>query len=294
MRSMLRIVLMVPLLFVVFSTPGSQAQCPGRPADAGICDTLYVEVWDHDNLYCGEPRLVRVPIRVTHDVPDPAVDSISGFTIPLCYTNTNPAKYCSLSSFWNSKPLMVPDLLYRSIFRHLPDMDNPEEHNRMLDIVAMNPVGVWDFLSLDLGDEVSHFWLTTVALGSMDQLWWEGSRVLLATMTFGVEDTTTVCIDSCFWPPSNHLAFCNSLAQTYIPRHNLPYCFSMTYPGRGDCDGNGQIDIGDVLFLLNYLFKKGPAPAFDYLGDANSDGILDVGDAVYLLGYLFRGGPPPG
>jgi hypothetical protein len=113
-------------------------------------------------------------------------------------------------------------------------------------------------------------------------------------MTFMVEDTTSICIDTCFWPPSSPLAFSNSAAETCIPRSNLPYCFSVTYPGRGDVNGDGMINLEDVLFLLNYLFKGGSAPAFAYLGDANSDEIVDLGDVVYLLGYIFRGGPPPG
>jgi hypothetical protein len=96
-------------------------------------------------------------MRVTHDLPDPQVDSISGFVLPLCYTNTNPSKYCSLSSFWNSTPMIVPDFMYRCIFRHLPDMDHPEERNRMLDLNS-NFINGWDFMFLDLGDGVSYFW----------------------------------------------------------------------------------------------------------------------------------------
>jgi hypothetical protein len=28
-------------------------------------------------------------------------------------------------------------------------------------------------------------------------------------------------------------------------------------------------------------------------GDANSDGVVGPGDVVFLINYLFRGGPPP-
>ena len=28
-------------------------------------------------------------------------------------------------------------------------------------------------------------------------------------------------------------------------------------------------------------------------GDANGDGEVNVGDAVYLISYVFKGGPPP-
>jgi hypothetical protein len=63
---------------------------------------------------------------------------------------------------------------------------------------------------------------------------------------------------------------------------------------RGDCNENGEIDAGDVIYLINYLFKDGPAPDPLEIGDVNYDGVVGAGDAVYLLNYLFRNGPPPG
>jgi hypothetical protein len=62
----------------------------------------------------------------------------------------------------------------------------------------------------------------------------------------------------------------------------------------GDCNGDGAIDIGDVVHLLNYLFIGGPAPKPLPAGDANCDGMINVGDAIYLANYVFIGGPPPG
>jgi hypothetical protein len=63
---------------------------------------------------------------------------------------------------------------------------------------------------------------------------------------------------------------------------------------RGDANADGAIDLDDAVYILNYLFKAGPAPFPFDAGDANCDGIIDVRDAVYLLNYLFKGGPPPG
>jgi hypothetical protein len=63
---------------------------------------------------------------------------------------------------------------------------------------------------------------------------------------------------------------------------------------RGDPNGDGVIDISDVVYLLNYLFVHGPAPVpiLD-AGDATCDGVVDASDVVYLLNYLFVSGPPP-
>jgi hypothetical protein len=62
---------------------------------------------------------------------------------------------------------------------------------------------------------------------------------------------------------------------------------------RGDVNGDGIINIGDVVYLVSYLYKGGPAPDPEWVGDANSDGIVNIGDVVYLVSYLYKGGPPP-
>jgi hypothetical protein len=62
---------------------------------------------------------------------------------------------------------------------------------------------------------------------------------------------------------------------------------------RGDANNDQQIDLADVIYLLNYLFKAGPTPSPFLSGDANNDGQVDISDAIYLLNYLFKQGPPP-
>jgi hypothetical protein len=63
---------------------------------------------------------------------------------------------------------------------------------------------------------------------------------------------------------------------------------------RGDCNGNGTVEAGDVVYLINYLFQNGPSPDPLEAGDANCDSLVETSDVVYLINYLFRGGPPPG
>ncbi|UCB51834.1 MAG: M20/M25/M40 family metallo-hydrolase, partial [Candidatus Zixiibacteriota bacterium] len=62
----------------------------------------------------------------------------------------------------------------------------------------------------------------------------------------------------------------------------------------GDVNKDLIINIGDVVFLISYLYRSGPAPDPVEAGDVNCDGIVDLGDVVYLISYLYRGGPPPG
>jgi PKD repeat protein len=61
----------------------------------------------------------------------------------------------------------------------------------------------------------------------------------------------------------------------------------------GDCNADRVVDVGDVVYLINYLFKKGSAPVPFLAGDLNCNGVDDIGDVVYLINYLFKNGQSP-
>ncbi len=61
----------------------------------------------------------------------------------------------------------------------------------------------------------------------------------------------------------------------------------------GDANHDGAINIGDAVYLINYIFKQGPAPECMGEGDANCDSTINIGDAVYLINYIFKSGPSP-
>jgi C1A family cysteine protease len=65
----------------------------------------------------------------------------------------------------------------------------------------------------------------------------------------------------------------------------------------GDCNGDGEVGPGDIVYLVNYLYRSGPPPAcapMTACGDANSDGEVGPGDIVFLVNYLYKSGPAPG
>lgn len=64
-------------------------------------------------------------------------------------------------------------------------------------------------------------------------------------------------------------------------------------PTAGDANGDGMVNVGDVVFLISYIFNFGPAPYPLFAGDVNCDGEVNVADAVYLIVHIFQGGPPP-
>jgi hypothetical protein len=70
--------------------------------------------------------------------------------------------------------------------------------------------------------------------------------------------------------------------------------YVQTYRWRGDANADGVIDVGDVVHLLNYLYKGGPSPDPPQTGDTNcSCGQIELGDVVLLIEYLYRHGWPP-
>jgi subtilisin family serine protease len=61
----------------------------------------------------------------------------------------------------------------------------------------------------------------------------------------------------------------------------------------GDGNGDGVVDLADLVYLLNYLYRFGPAPDPLAAGDPNDDCIVEMADLVYLINYLYKAGPAP-
>jgi hypothetical protein len=62
---------------------------------------------------------------------------------------------------------------------------------------------------------------------------------------------------------------------------------------KGDVNCDDVTNSADIVFLINYLFKSGPAPDPLELGDVNCDEVVNSADVVYMINYLFKGGPAP-
>jgi len=61
----------------------------------------------------------------------------------------------------------------------------------------------------------------------------------------------------------------------------------------GDADNDGQVNVSDAVYIVNYIFKGGPPPVIEEAGDVNNDGTVNIADAVYLINFVFQGGPEP-
>jgi subtilisin family serine protease len=61
----------------------------------------------------------------------------------------------------------------------------------------------------------------------------------------------------------------------------------------GDTNTDGLINVGDAIYLVNYIFKGGLPPQAYITGDPNCDGRINVGDVVYLIKFIFNAGSEP-
>lgn len=76
---------------------------------------------------------------------------------------------------------------------------------------------------------------------------------------------------------------------TALPDTTVPWFI------RGDVNCDRVVGLGDVVYLITFLYKSGPAPCILIAGDVNDNGSVDIGDVVYLITYQYKGGqfPPP-
>ncbi len=121
-------------------------------------------------------------------------------------------------------------------------------------------------------------------------------RHILAHIVIVIKDTTTISIDTtgceaCFLPVTRNDAV------GYFPLWKQPTSCPVTpltcLYKPGDANGDGKVDLGDLIFIINRVYKAGPAPVFECQVDLNADGIVTLLDIFLGVNYLFKGGPSP-
>jgi hypothetical protein len=61
----------------------------------------------------------------------------------------------------------------------------------------------------------------------------------------------------------------------------------------GDASNDSLVTLGDIVFLINYLFRGGPELCVCEAADCNHDCAVNLNDVIYLINYLYRGGSKP-
>ena len=62
---------------------------------------------------------------------------------------------------------------------------------------------------------------------------------------------------------------------------------------RGDANFDNELNVTDLVFLVNFLFKGGDEPPCFEEADVDKDGNIIVTDLTYMVNFLFKGGFVP-
>ena len=85
-------------------------------------------------------------------------------------------------------------------------------------------------------------------------------------------------------PPENVVSDSSAVLFDYAP---------VIWEMSGDANYDNFVNVGDAVYLINWIFRSGPAPQKMEEADPNCDGQANIGDAVFIISYAFRGGPAP-
>ena len=61
----------------------------------------------------------------------------------------------------------------------------------------------------------------------------------------------------------------------------------------GDANNDGIVNILDITFIINFLYKSGAPPPVPALADPDNSCATDALDITYLINFLYKGGPAP-
>jgi hypothetical protein len=61
----------------------------------------------------------------------------------------------------------------------------------------------------------------------------------------------------------------------------------------GDVNNDGLVTSSDILALVEFVFKSGPAPDPLSYGDVDLSCTITSADVIYLVNYVFKSGPAP-
>lgn len=73
----------------------------------------------------------------------------------------------------------------------------------------------------------------------------------------------------------------------------LNYSYAPPYTP-GDANGDDNVSISDVVYIINFIFGGGPIPVPMQAADVDCSSDVTITDAVAIINYIFGGGPAPG
>ncbi len=129
---------------------------------------------------------------------------------------------------------------------------------------------------------------------------------IMGNTGYGIENIYAGCIIDAvhnYWgtlsgpyhPVNNALGAGNPVSDyvDFMPWCNEDFSYCEYPVACGDAESTGSIDVGDAVYIINYIFKSGTPPDPLCIGDPDGDDEISIGDVVYLINYIFKSGPPP-
>jgi len=250
--------------------------------DLGKPDSLIVKTFDCDHTYEATAGYdsVRVCLWVSHDSntfqyqTGFVQDSIAAMVIPLTFWH-QPAGHADsvvlpnwdvgTGVFYNNTEIAIddPNPLPYSVFRDISCEGTP--YTNRIRATCKWDTRVLDIESHSCDNDSGHAWFSLIAGGTRKK-WFEGSNVLLATLTFWVYmnpawDTTEIGIDTMSAPPAWNLGFVRYDAAGYVPVVNLPvkdtiYIVPNLPPHFITCPGNQTHAVNGWVTLTNAVEVK--------------------------------------
>jgi len=83
----------------------------------------------------------------------------------------------------------------------------------------------------------------------------------------------------------------NNSGLEYNPASNSGSVYFREVYGDTNCDD--AINILDVIQIINYIYKQGPAAIPPHVANINGDAVINILDVIYLINYIYKDGPDP-
>ena len=260
MKPQLTIFVFISALVFMFSSPALSQDPNGE-------DTLFIDCTPPD-YYAAESMKVSFDLRFKTDNNGPGND-ITSLGIPLLITITN-----------NTKAKARIDTSTTRVF-------------------SGTAVQGWDIKKVTVSSNGGsptffpmEFTLGAVNFSSTNLF--GPATYILAHLNFVVKDTCTININVGLGETPLCLSTLSS--GCYSPRfikNGCPVSATDCVAKAGDANEDGALDMNDLIFLSNFLFKLGPAPMPLCRGDYNGDRLVSFSDVFYAINHFFKLGPAP-
>jgi hypothetical protein len=104
---------------------------------------------------------------------------------------------------------------------------------------------------------------------------------------------TLLDLDQMIGPIPSYCSYSDVLGAVTFPDELIDGLLTIG-PKCADVNFDGIVNVGDLEYLITYLFRGGAEPMpLICVGDLTRDGIVNVADVVFLINFKYRGGPKP-